>query len=257
MNPYLERHWPDVHLKLINNISEVLSVELPDDLMARLEQGIDAGQEPEGEAKIFHPDAAIKESWKDGFPPLWQPERGNTTVQLAEPVVIPAEPAKRRWIEIRDRDRHLITVIEVIGPANKREPGWSQYKVKQHALLGAGVNLVEIDLIRGGTSPLAVDEELLKRPDGTHGTICVARQHSPVGVRWEVYFCPLQDPLPAFRVPLRAGEHDVPLALQPLLDQAYQNGKYWLEDYNKPPVPALTPGETAWSEGLLRGAGLI
>ena len=116
---------------------------------------------------------------------------------------------------------------------------------------------MEIDLIRGGISPLAVDEELLKRPDGTHGTVCVARQHSPLGVRWEVYFCQLREPLPAFRVPLRAGEHDVPLALQPLVDQVYQNGRYWLEDHRQPLRPALSPEESAWSEGILRGADLI
>ena len=40
-------------------------------------------------------------------------------------------------------------------------------------------------------------------------------------------------------------------------DQVYQDGKYWLEDYLQPLRPALTEAETAWSEGLLRDAGLI
>ncbi len=261
MNPYLQEHWPDVHLKLINYISDALSGELPDDLMARTEQAIAVEEEEdlgtERKRKLFRPDVVVKERWKDGFPPVWQPEADQACVQLAEPVVIPAEPTKRRWIEIRDRDRNVITVIEVISPANKRQPGWSEYRAKQATLLANGVNLVEIDLIRGGTSPMAVDEGFLTRPEGTHGTICVARQHSPVGVRWEVYFCPLRQPLPAFRVPLRAGEHDVPLALQPLVDQVYQNGKYWLEDHRQPLHPALTPEETAWAEGLLKTAGLV
>ena len=260
VNPYLEQQWPDVHLKLINYISDALSGELPDDLMARTEQAIavkEEEEEPEKKGKSFRPDTAIRETWKNGFPPVWQSESGNAAVQLADPVVIPAEPAQRRWIEIRDRDRNVITVIEVISPPNRRRPGWSEYRAKQETLLANRVNLVEIDLIRGGTSPVAVDEELLTRPDGTHGTICVARQHSPGGVRWEVYFCPLRDPLPAFRVPLRAGEHDVPLSLQPLLDQVYHNGKYWMEDYRQPLLPALTSEETAWAENRLRGAGLI
>ena len=257
MNPYLQRQWPDVHLKLINYISDALSGELPEDLMARTEQSIAVAEEPDSEVRVYHPDVAIRETWKDGFPPVWQPEAANPAFQLAEPVVIQMDPVKHRWIEIRDRDRNIITVIEVISPANKRQPGWSEYRAKQGALLANRVNLVEIDLIRGGTSPMAVDEGFLTRPEGTHGTICVARQHSPVGVRWEVYFCPLRDPLPAFRVPLRAGEHDVPLALQPLVDQVYQNGRYWLEDFRKPITPPLTPEEKDWTCGILSEAGLI
>ena len=254
LNPWLQRHWPDVHLKLLSYISDAVSGELPDDLVARTEQQVTV--EEGGDLIVYRPDVAVKESWQNGFPPVWQPAHGAGGIPLAAPLIIHAEPPVERWIEIRDRDGHLVTVIEVISPSNKREPGWTRYKTKQRALLAAGVNLVEIDLIRGGNTVLAVDEELLKRPEGTHSTICVARQHSPSGIRWEVYLTPLSDPLPAFRVPLRAGEHDVPLILQPLLEAVYQNGRYWMENYSLPPVPPLPAADALWADQLLKDAGL-
>ena len=74
---------------------------------------------------------------------------------LAEPLVIelPDELETQRFIEIREvasRSR-LVTVIEVIGPTNKK-PGDGQelYLRKQYDLRQAGVSLVEIDLLRAG-----------------------------------------------------------------------------------------------------------
>ncbi len=37
MNLFLQRHWPDVHLKLINDISNALSCELPEDLLRHVD----------------------------------------------------------------------------------------------------------------------------------------------------------------------------------------------------------------------------
>ena len=45
MNPYVREQWPDVHLRLINDISNALSHGLPDDLMARTEQAIAVEEE--------------------------------------------------------------------------------------------------------------------------------------------------------------------------------------------------------------------
>jgi hypothetical protein len=63
--------------------------------------------------------------------------------------------------------------------------------------------------------------------------------------------------LPTIRVPLRANDPDVPLALQPLIDQCYRSGRYWLTDFRRPLDPPLPPEDAAWVEERLRAAGLV
>jgi len=55
------------------------------------------------------------------------------------------------FVEIRDRrDRELVTVVELLRPANKHPgPDREQYLAKRMALLSGPVHLVEIDLLRG------------------------------------------------------------------------------------------------------------
>ena len=71
----------------------------------------------------------------------------------------------------------------------------------------------------------------------------------------EVYALPLRERLPKIRIPLREGESDVPLDLQALVEQAYENGRYDDTDYASEPIPALDPADAAWSDELLKRAG--
>jgi hypothetical protein len=72
----------------------------------------------------------------------------------------------------------------------------------------------------------------------------------------KVYATALRDPLPNIRIPLREGEEDVVLALQPLVDRVYQLGRYWQEDFRELPGPALTETEAIWVADRIREAGL-
>jgi len=87
------------------------------------------------------------------------------------------------------------------------------------------VSLVEIDLVRAGRHTVAVDPDQLPRRSGTQAINCVSRARHPG--RHEVYRVPIRDQLPAFRVPLREADPDVPLDLQPLVDRCYGTGRYW------------------------------
>jgi hypothetical protein len=82
---------------------------------------------------------------------------------------------------------------------------------------------------------------------------CVERYHP--NHRLEYYPIPLQSRLPAIRIPLRPQDHDVVLRLQPLVEQAYQNGRYDDLDYRGPLNPPLAVEESAWVEELLRSQG--
>ena len=54
--------------------------------------------------------------------------------------------------------------------------------------------------------------------------------------------------LPKIRVPLRAGDDDVPLDLQDAFAQVYEVGGYDLDvDYSADPVPPLIAGQAQWA----------
>jgi hypothetical protein len=224
MNPFFELDWSDIHLTLISSIREALSAELPIDLRVRGEEQVRVTSTER--EYLYRSDVTIRENWKNGFPPLWQPETGGGSgILVAEPEIVMSEPEVERWLEIRDSGGTLVTALEVLSPRNKTGAGWQDYRNKQMNFLAAGVNLVEIDLLRGGLPTVAVDPDMLTPRSGTQYIICVSRALIPS--RHEVYRCGLRERLPAFRVPLRPGDPDVPLDLQPMIDRCYVTGRYW------------------------------
>ena len=152
MNPMLEGHWPDVHTVLIGYVRDALAEELPADLHARAEEEVHIATE--GSLERFRADVAVAEMTKQQLPlvlPAVAHSNGGTAV--AEPEIIELDQLPRRWVEIRDKSGKLVTVIEVLSPSNKLEPGRSVYLQKQQDYLAAGVNLLEIDLLRIGRPP--------------------------------------------------------------------------------------------------------
>ena len=68
----------------------------------------------------------------------------------------------------------------------------------------------------------------------------------------------LADRLPAFGVPLVAGEAPVAVDLQPLLDRANDTGRYAADvRYSRACSPPLAPDQQAWAEGVLRAKGIL
>jgi hypothetical protein len=243
MNPWLQRKWSDVHTMLIAFIKEVLTPELPSDLAAYAEERI-ALIADGGELVNCRGDVAITEPWRHGIPPVWTPESDAAAVSATE-----------RWVEILDTDGRLITVIEVLSPANKTREAHVAYTLKAQRFLAAGVNLVEIDLVRGGMNCLQIEAELLPRTTGTTYYICVSRGLLPQ--RREVYPCPLRQRLPAIRIPLRPTDPDIPLDLQPLIDRCYALGRYWRNKWLEPINPPLPEDDAAWAAEQLKAAGLV
>lgn len=157
MNPFLELRWRDAHTALIGYIREALSEELPADLSVQAEEHLVVTFPDEDRDRAYFADVAVCERWKNGLPPLWQPEgEGAKAIQVAEPEIILAEPATERWLEIRDRDGRLVTALELLSPWNKENPGREEYRRKQTVYRESRVNLVEIDLLRG-FSPFSSD----------------------------------------------------------------------------------------------------
>jgi hypothetical protein len=256
MNPYLQGSWSDVHTALIGYIRDTLNPELPPDLTARAEERITVAVQEE-EPRSRRVDVAVVEGWREGFPPVWTPEGSDAAVAVAvdEPLVLLGEPDQERWVESREARGRLITVIEVLSPVNKRQ-GWAEYRERQRQFLSAGVALVEIDLLRGGLQTVAIGPDQLPPAEGTRYLVCVARPQATTQRR-EVYLSPLRQRLPIIRVPLRYGDPDAPLAIQPLVDRCYRMGRHWLTAYARPLDPPLPPEEATWASEQLQAAGLV
>lgn len=123
---------------------------------------------------------------------------------------------------------------------------------------GAGVNLVEIDLVRAhGLLTDIVESAELTRTMGSSPpahVVMVFRGHG----RDEHALYPVryQSPLPAFAVPLRSGERDVILDLQAIVQQCFEDAALWHADYRKDPEPPMSPADARWLDELLRSKGL-
>ena len=254
MNPFLQSTWPDVHLALIAEIRVELGISLPDELVARSELAVEVTG---GFAQRYRPDVAITdEGWKSGLPPVWaMDEHGGGTMTVTEPQLVIEEAETQRWIEISDQRGELITVIELLSPVNKQGLGRKSYLAKQRDYVAAGINLVEIDLLRGGKHTVDLHRDTWTQRYATPGTCyAIVASRGCVPGRREVYPCPLRAKLPTIRVPLRPTDPDVPLDIQALVNRCYTTGRYWQLNYAQALIPPLAEDEAIWACGLVREA---
>jgi Protein of unknown function (DUF4058) len=254
MDPYLEKHWRDIHARLIIYACDAIQGTLPASLRARVEESV-LLETPTGIADHpLMPDVRVVE-----FASRRVTETApGASIAVAEPelVEVDADPATETFIEIIDREsgNRVVTVIEFLSPSNK-SPGRNrdQYERKQREICSSDSNLVEIDLNRFGTHALAFPLGNLKKSGRTPYMASVRR---PGGLA-EVYAMPLWERLRTIKIPLRPTDADVPLDLQPLIDQCYRNGGYeGTLDYSVDPEPPLVGSEKEWAETMLLEKGL-
>ncbi len=270
MDPYLERHWGDVHQSAITCIRDWLQPRLPGDLRARTQERvfIDA---PDPTRAEYDPDVRVIERpvtsrvAGSGAVTVESPTGTETATVMgngdrppAQPLLIhlDIEPVTEGYVEIIDvkSGHRVVTTIELLSAANKR-PGQGRrlYLKKRQDQQAAGVNLVEIDLLRRGKSVVMVGKAQLPPSDRTAYQVCVWRGSRPHLV--ELYRVPLRERLPVISIPLRPADPDVPLDLQTILDQCYRNGGYDDIDYKAEPIPALKTDNAKWADALLRELG--
>ncbi len=253
INPWMQLRWPDVHTRLIAYVCDSLAGALPDDLSVSAEESVSLSDEVDDGKKRYAADLAVRDTGSRSWITPWDAEDAGG-VAVAEPLVLDENPHPSRWVEIADTKGRLITVIEVLSPVNK-EAGRQAYLTKVQRLRGMGVSVVEIDLIRGGAHSVAVEPSRLPASTEECSIICVSRDVSLDNRRHEVYLTPLTQALPGIRIPLRRGERDTALAVQPLVDRCYTMGRYWQSHYTVPPEPPLSPALADWAAERLRAAG--
>jgi hypothetical protein len=251
MDPYLEAYWGDVHTSLMVYARNQINAQLPDELQARVQEVLGGEIEDEAWRTVYLDVRAVEE--RDAWP--GETQQATAVIDVAEPCVLllEDEPRTERHLEIVDTSDggRVVTAIEVLSPANKvGRAGRKAYRCKQREFLDAGVNLVEIDLIREGEFVMAAPKDHIPRDYRTPYLVCI-RRADQLG-RVEIYRAPLRERLPNIPIPLREGDKDVVLRLQPLIDDCYRDGRYHRIDYRVEPRPRLDEDDTRWADELLR-----
>lgn len=265
MDPYLERHWGDVHQAVVTYVRDSLQPRLPPDLRARMQERVYI-EVPDVRRGEYYPDVRVVERPRlsSSAGPAIAVAEPASTIETdedwipAEPILIhvDVEPTTESYIEIIDSKsgNRVVTSIEVLSPTNKRPTeGQRLYLKKRADLKLAGVNTVEIDLLRGGDRVLMVPQSLVPATQRTAYQVCVWRdaQHDT----FAVYPVRLRERLPVIKIPLRPTDRDAYLNLQAVLDQCYRNGRYDDIDYRSEPDPPLSPEDASWADALLRELG--
>jgi hypothetical protein len=154
------------------------------------------------------------------------------------------------YIEIRRRnDGRLVTLVEVVSPANKTTAaGRKAYLEKRQEFKAHGASLVEVDLVLQGQPTLEYSRDGLPEWDYA---VTVTRATQPE--RHEIYTATLQKRLPRFRLPLASDDRDTVLDLQAAFARCFDQGNFAAKiDYQRePPVP-LEEDDRRWLDGQLR-----
>ena len=253
MNPYLESpdFWPEVHNRLIVAIADALVPQLVPKYRVAIEKRI---YEIKGEQSLLVgiPDVSIQRN-----PTPRNSITSNVAVatRTTEPLKIRlamSEEVKEGYLEVIDMGtKEVVTVIEVLSPANKRPgKGREMYEEKRDKIFGSRTNFVEIDLLRGWEPLPVLDNDI-----AAHYRILVSRSNQRPGA--DLYLFNLPDVIPGFPLPLRAGDVEPIVDLQALLNTVYDRAGYdFTLNYMAELVPPLSETDAAWADSLLRDKGL-
>ncbi len=241
MDPYLEHPdlWRDVHHRLIAALADDLAPRLRPHYRVKVEVRVYAAM-PDKLDFIGVPDAGI--------------------IQVNEPAVAYRTPTRPRSVELLVPDvieegyleiqevvsGEVITVIEILSPANKR-PGEGRrfYETKRGLVLASATHLVEIDLLRAH-QPMPASGN----GSSTHYRILVSR--SPHRPKADLYAFDVQEPIPAVPLPLQPGEEEPTVELNRILHDLYDRAGYDLSiDYRREPTPPFDGENATWVEKLL------
>lgn len=250
MDPYLEGHlWPDFHNTLATYIKGQLVPQVSPRYLVQTVVYTVMDTEAEEDIGIMYPDVSVLlENKKSKEPTAKYEGRDNAAITPPTTIIreIPPVEVQIPAIEIRDqKDRRLITAIEILSPVNKRSPGLEPYREKRKRLHQAGVHLLEIDLLRRGRRVI----RHAKLPQ-SHYLISLWRGD---GMETEIWAVDVRDRLPVAPIPLMAGEEDARLDLDKAFEEVYEMSQYRAAiNYSEaPPPPAFSGADEEWIEKLL------
>lgn len=215
MDPYLEddKRWPAFQPLLVHSLYQMLLPGLMDRYRARVGERLYASEQA-----LFT--SIVREEHKECF------------------------------VEVRQRsDGRLITLIEVISPANKlTSEGRRQYLERRAEVRGLNAHLVEIDLVLQGKTLIEYAKD--SSPTWDYAVVVTRWTHPD---RYEIYSATMPKRLPRFRVPLASDDRDTVLDLQAAVGRAYDQGDFAkLIDYTRDPATQLSDENRRWLDEHLK-----
>ena len=250
MNPYLEQPdaWHDFHERFCPAIAVAISKQVRPHYIAKIEEHIYLHELSSSERQLGgRGDVTLaREPYRWGD--FAVAATGGVAAAAYGSVPLAVDEQRLSYIRILDRQtRDVVTVIELLSPANKDRGGdRSQYLGQRERVLSSPAHLVEIDLLRGGRRPPI---------DGLPACdYCVMVSRAAMRPRVELWPFRLRKPLPLIPIPLKAPDPDAVLDLQAVLRQVFEDAGYADYIYAATPEPPLLPAEAEWAVALLATA---
>ncbi|MCB1192698.1 MAG: DUF4058 family protein [Leptospiraceae bacterium] len=252
MDPYLEGEmWQEFHTTLANQIRSSLLQQLPSKYTALLNKRYVIEQAGLSlfdivPKQIFYPDINVSELNNDRDTSIVKAKKIATpSITLFSPI---PEKVPVLRVEIRDiAKRRLVTVVEILSPANKQGKGYWDYMEKRGVLMQTNTHLLELDLLRlGKRLPLLGG----KLPDVPYFVFLSRFTHRPATSVWPIE---LRETLPSVPVPLLPPDPDIILDLQTALEDCFKLVGYQrLLDYSiEPPPPLFSESDLEWIKSKL------
>jgi hypothetical protein len=239
MDPYLEGpRWHGFHTMLCVKIVEYLTTQLGPYYVALVEERVVFDEEEEVSISSYsvRPDAYILR--ESGTAESYGAGMLEPPIRMAAPV---ESTMKEHFVEVRRvGELELITAIEILSPSNKRGEGREKYLGKRRRVLRSEVNLIEVDLLRGGERlPM-----LAPYPPAPYFVLVHRASSRPIADVWPI---PLASPLPTILVPLAEQDPDVKLDLQATFTSSYDAARYErVLNYDVQPTAPLLSQEIDW-----------
>ena len=248
MDPFIEgqNRWPDFHHEFISQARAAINSALPEDYVATINERVQTIELVQNESRLSLPDVAISMQGS-GASGKRAAITGNGGTATLDPETLPQaselmdEPTEG-FIEIYHLPEYrLVTGIELLSPSNKVNPGRIAYLAKRRDLLHHGVNLVEVDLLLGGSRlPM-----LAPLPAGDYfAFVTRAATHD----RCDVYAWSIRQSLPAIPIPLKASDPEIQLDLSAPFRASYEVGRYArILRYDRAVDLELAPADREWA----------
>jgi hypothetical protein len=215
-----EQLWHDFHPNMIVSIQSWLMPLLLPKYAAQIEERVYVEHtEPVPARQVFRPDVVIHT--ESGSEARVQATRA----ALAEPAILtlpmPVEQRERYIAIVSLPNREMVTVIELLSPANKRAgaDGRREYLRKREQILQSAVHLVEIDLLLKGER-LPTVEPL---PEADYYAFVSRSEYRPAV---EVYYWRRDERMPTIPIPLLREDGAVSLDLQAVYEETYARARY-------------------------------
>lgn len=245
MDPFIEGHeWSNFHTLYIVEIHHALLKMLRPQYVVAVEKHVFLTTESGERQQSIVPDVSIHNRDEDAETTI------TGTFATHEPVVVTLpelERIEQPYVYIQDADSaNIVTIIELLSPANKTGGGRDQYLSKRDQILASGTHHVEVDLLRGGerlpivgTLPVA----------DYYAFVCRTEDHPQA----MLFPFTMRSKLPTIPIPLQGSGQDVPLNLQTVFETTYDNAGYdYILNYDQPIRPQLSAESEKWVGQILK-----